>query len=112
MKGDIRTATRAARPLLWVPLALIAFYVAVNWTGWQRRADLAAGLGARMACSCRYVDGRDLASCRGDLAGVPWMALVRYADDGAHKRVIASIPMMAERSARLRDGFGCLPERR
>ncbi|OJY70118.1 MAG: hypothetical protein BGP16_08820 [Sphingobium sp. 66-54] len=111
MNGDFRTATRAARRLLWVPLALVAFYVAVNWTSWQRRADLAAGLGARMTCSCRYVEGRDLASCRDDLAGIAWMALVRYADDGSHKRVIASVPMMAERSARFKDGFGCLPER-
>jgi hypothetical protein len=111
MKGDFKIATRAARRVLWVPLALIAFYVAVNWAGWQRHADLAAGLGARMACSCRYVEGRDLASCQSDLAGINWMALVRYADDGPDKRVIASIPMMAERSARFRDGFGCLPER-
>lgn len=110
MNGDFRTATRAARRLLWVPLALVAFYVAVNWTSWQRRADLGAGLGARMTCSCRYVEGRDLASCRGDLAGIAWMTLVRYADDSAHKRIIASVPMMAERAARLKDGFGCLPE--
>jgi len=110
MKGDFRIATRAVRRLLWVPLALLAFYVAVSWPGWQRRADLAAGLGARMACSCRYVEGRDLASCQGDLAGINWMALVRYTDDDAHKRILASVPMMAERAARLKNGFGCLPE--
>ncbi|HZV18472.1 MAG TPA: hypothetical protein VFF84_07285 [Sphingobium sp.] len=110
MKGEIWTATRAARRLLWVPLALLVFYGAVNWTGWQRRADLAAGLGARMVCSCRHIEGRALADCQSDLAGIDWMALVRYTDDGAHKRIIASVPMMAQRAARLKDGFGCLPE--
>ncbi|HWJ70083.1 MAG TPA: hypothetical protein VNS79_08560 [Sphingobium sp.] len=111
MKGDLKIATRAARRLLWVPLALVAFYVAVHWVGWQRQAELAAGLGARTACSCRYVDGRDLASCQGDLVGIDWMALVRYAEDGPNKRVMASVPLMARRSARFKDGFGCLPER-
>lgn len=110
MKGDFKIATRAARRLFWVPLALIAFYGAVHWADWQRQADLAAGLGARMVCSCRHVEGRDPASCQSDLAGIKWMALVRYAEEGPDQRVIASVPMMAKRSARFRDGFGCLPE--
>lgn len=111
MKGDFKIAIRAAGRLAWVPFALLAFYVAVNWAGWQHRAGLAAGLGARMTCSCRYVEGRDLASCQSDLAGIDWMALVRYAEDEPNRRVIASVPMMAERSARFKSGFGCLPER-
>lgn len=111
MTGEIWIATRAARRLLWVPLALLVFYGVVHWAGWQRQAELAAGLGARTACSCRYVEGRDLASCQSDLAGINWMALVRYTDDSANKRVIASVPLMAQRAARLKDGFGCLPER-
>lgn len=110
MKRDVLNAIRGARWLLWVPLALIAFYVAISWSGWQRHAELAAGLGARMTCSCRYVEGRGLPSCQGDLAGIDWMALVRYSDDPERKRVIASVPLMAQRSARLKDGFGCLPE--
>ncbi len=112
MKRDVLNAIRDARWLIWVPAALIVFYVAVSWAGWQRHAELAAGLGARMTCSCHYVEGRDLGSCQGDLAGIDWMALVRYTDDPAQKRVIASVPMMARRSARLKNGFGCLPERR
>ena len=111
MKGDAKIANRIARPLLWGLGALVAFYIAVSWPGWHRQAAQAAGLGARIACSCRYVEGRDLGSCRDDLAGMPWMALVRYSDDPQARRVTASVPMMSTRSARLRAGFGCLPER-
>lgn len=111
MKGDNRIANRAARYLVWVPAALVAFYVAISWSGWRHQAAQAAGLGARMTCSCRYVEGRGLVSCQEDLAGMPWMALVRYGDDPAARRVTASIPMMAERSAGLREGFGCLPDK-
>ncbi len=111
MNGDGKIATRLGRRLIWVPAALIAFYAAVSWPGWQRQAGQAAGLGARTACSCRYVEGRDLKSCRGDLAGVDWMPLVRYSDDPTARRVTASVPLLASRSAKLKDGFGCLPGR-
>lgn len=111
MKGDVKIANRLARPLLWGAGAIAAFYIAVSWTGWQRQAAQAAGLGARIACSCRYVEGRALDSCREDLAGMQWMALVRYSDDPQARRVTASVPLIAARSARLKDGFGCLPER-
>lgn len=111
MKGDAKIANRLARPLLWGLGALLLFYIAVSWTGWQRQAAQAAGLGARVTCSCRYVAGRALGSCSEDLAGMPWMALVRYADDPQARRVTASVPLIASRSAKLKDGFGCLPER-
>lgn len=110
MKGDGKFATRALRGLAWAPVALLAFYGAVSWPGWRHQAGQAAGLAARMTCSCRYIAGRALASCREDLAGIRWMALVRYADDPQARRVTASVPLVAARSARLRDGFGCLPE--
>jgi len=103
--------TRAARWLFLLPVALFAFWMAISWPGWERAAGQAAGLAARVACSCRYVEGRDLPSCRTDLAGVPWMALVRYEDDPAARRLTAKVPLLATRSARLREGFGCLPER-
>lgn len=111
MKGDAKISTRAVRRLAWIPAGLIAFYVAVSWPGWQRQAGQAAGLGARMTCSCRYIEGRALGSCHDDLAGIPWMTLVRYADDPKTRRVSASVPLMATRSARLKPGFGCVPER-
>lgn len=116
MKGDIsianwRAMTRLTRPLLWSAGAIVAFYVAVSWSGWHRQAAEAAGMGARIVCSCRHVEGRALGNCTQELHGMPWMALVRYAEDPKARRVTASVPMIAARSARMRDGFGCLPER-
>lgn len=102
---------RLARPLLWAAGALAAFYVAISWTSWNRQAAEAAGMGARIACSCRYVEGRGLGDCTQELHGMPWMALVRYADDPKARRITASVPLMTTRAARLKDGFGCLPER-
>ena len=111
MIGDGKIATRLGRRFLWVPVALVAFYAAVSWPGWQRQAGEAAGLSARVACSCRYIEGRDLKSCRSDLSGIAWMPLVRYSDDPKARRVSTSVPLLASRSAKLKDGFGCLPER-
>ncbi len=111
MKGDTVISNRALRPILWTLGAAAAFYIAISWPGWQREAGQAAGLSARIACSCRYVEGRPAGSCDGELAGMPWMTLVRHADDPQARRVTASVPLMARRSARFRDGFGCLPEK-
>lgn len=84
-----------------------------NWSHWQHRAWAAAGFGARVGCSCRQVEGRDLKSCRGDFAGLEGMGLVHIADRTDGKGVDANVPLLAHRSARLVPGFGCLlePER-
>jgi hypothetical protein len=102
--------TRATRWLFLVPVALVAFWAAVSWPGWEREANQAAGLAARVVCSCRYIENRTLKSCQSDLSGVSWMALVRYEEEPQIRRLTAKVPMLASRSARLREGFGCLPE--
>jgi hypothetical protein len=111
MKGDTGFSTRTLRRLLWAPAALIALYVTMSWPGWRAEAAQAAGLGARIMCACRYAQGRELGQCRADLAGIPWMALVRYAEESQARRITASIPLMATRTARHMEGFGCLAGR-
>jgi hypothetical protein len=101
---------RATRWLFLVPFALVAFWAAVSWPGWEREAEQAAGLSARLTCSCRYIENRTLDSCKRDLSGVPWMVLVRYEDDPQARRVTSKVPMLASRSARLKPDFGCMPE--
>lgn len=105
---------RASGALRWAAIALglfVLLYVAISWPRWQLRAVMASGFGARIACSCRYIDGRSLKSCEGDFAGLDGMQLVRLADDPAHRTVQASVPLLARRSARFRKGYGCLPDR-
>ncbi len=104
--------TRGA--LRWALLALAGLailYIAMNWPRWQLRAVMASGFGARIACGCRYVEGRSLKSCESDFAGLKDMGLVRFADDPAHRVVQASVPLLARRTAQFRQGYGCLPDK-
>lgn len=91
--------------------ALVILYVAISWQRWQLRAQMAAGFGARIACSCRYIEGRGLESCKSDFAGLKGMGLVSLADDPATRSVSASVPLLAKRSAAFRQGYGCLPDK-
>jgi hypothetical protein len=81
-----------------------------NWAGWGHRAWIAAGFGARVACSCRQVEGRGLDSCRRDFANLEGMGLVHLSDRSDGKGVDASVPLLAHRSARIVPGFGCVLE--
>ena len=92
---------------LAVAILLVA-YAAWNWSDWQRRAWIAAGFGARIGCSCRLVEGRDIGSCRGDFRRLDGMGWVRVTDSGDGKGVDASVPFLAHRSAHIVPGFGCI----
>ena len=85
---------------------LLLALVVWKWSDWRARAQVGAAYGARMTCSCRYVEGRDIGSCRGDIE--PGMVMVSITDDPQDKIVRASVPAMASRTARFRPGFGCL----
>ena len=88
-------------------VALIALsLLAWNWSGVRAQAEVGAAFGARITCSCRYVEGRTLDSCRNDKE--PGMALVTLADDEEERAVTASVPLLASRVARYRPGWGCL----
>jgi hypothetical protein len=100
--------------LRWVLCALAAIallYLAISWPRWTLRAQMAAGFGARIACSCRYIDGRSLESCKSDFKGLDGMGLVRFSDDPAHRAVQASVPLLARRNATFRQGYGCIPDK-
>jgi hypothetical protein len=83
-------------------LALLAW----NWRALSARAALGAAYGARVACSCRYVEGRDMPNCQGDKE--PGMAMVSLSDHPDARAVSASVPLIASRIARYRPGWGCL----
>lgn len=69
------------------------------------RAEVAVGYGARVVCACRYLGHRSLDSCRTDFE--PGMEMVRLSEDPAAKRITASVPPIAARSARFEPDFGC-----
>lgn len=97
---------RAARNIALGVLAVVALLFAWNWSSIKGQARVGAAYGAHIACSCRYIEGRDMASCETDKeAG---MALVGFSDDPENKRVTASVPFLAEAVAERRGAFGCV----
>lgn len=99
----------AVRRWRWAVIALCALLAALmiwNWRAMSARAAVGAAYGARMTCSCRYVEGRSAQSCKGDTE--PGMWIVSIDDQPDSKSVKAHVPLLASRSARYKQGFGCL----
>lgn len=86
-------------------VALLAFG-AWRWSDWRSAAWAQSAYAAHVVCSCRYVEGRDAASCAGDVGEDAWLASVR--DDPARKLVRAHLLMLGGATARFRPGYGCL----
>ncbi len=92
----------------WLPLLLCL--VAGGWLGLKysstgKRADLAAGYIAHVVCSCRYVGNREMPSCETDRE--PGTDIVKVVDDTARRRVTASVPLLASRTATFDPEYGC-----
>jgi hypothetical protein len=100
-------ATRSPwrRRILLLGLGLIALLLAMFWKPLVGYAEAGSAIGARVACSCRYVGGRSLGDCRKDFE--PGMELVRLSEDAKAKSVTASFPLLASHTATYRDGPGC-----
>ena len=97
------------RTIIYLALVLILSLLAVlgwHWSGLRGQAELGTADGARLACSCRYVEGRAMGSCEEDKE--PGMALVTLTDRPEDKAVEARVPLVAARTARFRPGWGCL----
>ncbi len=95
---------------LKIALSVIALCTALwllwNWNSIKGQARVGAAYGAHVTCSCRYVEGRDMASCETDKE--KGMEMVRLSDDPENKRVYASVPFLAEAVAERRGAFGCV----
>lgn len=108
--GDV-SGGASVKARTWLAVLAIVAALGVAGYGWLRygpqgqRALLASGYVAHVVCSCRYVGGRDMASCATDLE--PGMEIVRMSDDTAGKRITAWVPAIAERSARYTPEYGC-----
>lgn len=92
-----------------VALALIVVGGALGWTyrePIEGYTAAGAAVGARTACSCRYIAGRSLEDCEKDFE--PGMALVFLSDDPENQAVTARVPIIASDTARFHAGYGCL----
>jgi hypothetical protein len=88
-----------------VALAALAWF----WQPLNSRAMTGASYGARVACSCRHIEGRSLGDCRKDFE--PGMELVRLSEDEEARSVTASFPLLASQTAIYRPGEGCMLEK-
>lgn len=70
--------------------------------------QLGVGYGARVACGCRFIGNRPLASCTADFE--PGMEAIRLSEDAAARTVTAFVPLLASRTARFDPVLGCQPE--
>jgi hypothetical protein len=87
-----------------VIIALLAWF----WQPLNSYAVTGAAVGARVGCSCRFVERRALADCRKDFE--PGMELVRLSEDAKARSVTASFPLLAHQTATYRQGEGCVLE--
>ncbi|MBV1690049.1 hypothetical protein KRR38_20765 [Novosphingobium sp. G106] len=103
------SARRKRRRLWLIPVVILGGAVAWFWHPLHSYAVTGASYGARVGCSCRFVEGRALGDCRKDFeAG---MALVRLSEDETAKSVTASFPLLSRQTATFREGEGCVLER-
>ena len=99
---------------IWPRLALGLVVLAAG-LGWfyhgqvMDQALAGTAYGARVACSCRFVGGRDLGDCRKDFE--PGMSMVTLSENDQAKSVTASVPLLASQTATYREGFGCVLEK-
>jgi hypothetical protein len=91
----------------WVLLATFWFLLvgaALLWQCGREQADVGAGYVAKELCSCVFVGGRSLASCRPDIPET----MDRVETELGADRVRAFVPYFAERIARYEPPFGCV----
>ncbi len=98
--------TQKIRYGVYAVLSLIMLWLAFNFSDIKAQAQLGVSYAAHISCSCRYVEGRPLNSCTKDFE--PGMAMVSLTDDPDHKRIKASVPLLASAVAERRGDFGCL----
>jgi hypothetical protein len=70
-------------------------------------ADIGAGYGAKLVCSCVFVAGRDFDACRRDFGPEMDPVQMKVVDDAVQAWIP---PLLASRTARFHEGSGCTLE--
>jgi hypothetical protein len=89
-----------------IVVAIFAVWLIYSWGSLRANAEVATGYAARVGCSCHFIGKRDLKSCATDLE--PGMEMVTMSLDPEKPVLHASVPLLAERSAEFREGWGCV----
>lgn len=97
-----RTALYVGGLFLFILIAVFAY----NFDSIKGQLNVGTAYGARTACSCHYVGGRNIEDCRKDFE--PGMGLIGLSVDDARKRVTASALLIESATAEFREGWGCV----
>ena len=94
---------------LWLAV-LVAALLGAAWLayggGLAKTGAAGTAYGARVACSCRFVAGRDMDDCAKDK--IDGMEMISFSANETTKSVTASIPFIASDTATYREGYGCM----
>jgi hypothetical protein len=91
------------RRVFFVALAAVFAAAGVGYPWLARSASVGAGYVAKEVCSCMFVGGRSLESCRGDVPE----SMDRVQAEVLEAGVRGFVPGLADRVARYEPGFGC-----
>lgn len=99
---------RSRQWLAWLVLAVAGL---AAWFGGTARSYgvTGASYAAHVSCSCRFIGGRSLASCRDDFE--KGMGLIVLSEDAEARSVTARFPLLSTQTATFREGEGCVLER-
>ncbi len=108
-KNAPKPQNRKGRIALYVLALFVLILVAVfayNYSFIKGQLGIGTAYGARVACSCHYIGGRDLTDCEKDFE--PGMEVIGLSLDDEKRRVTASVPLLASNTAEFREGWGCV----
>ena len=101
-----RSKGRIALYILALFVLILIAVLLFNRNFIKGQLDVGTSYGARVACSCHYVGGRDIEDCEKDFE--PGMELIGLSVDEEKKRVTASVPLIETATAEFREGWGCV----
>lgn len=109
VKDTSRTPLSRKRIALYIGVLFLLILIslfAYNFSFIKGQMNVGTAYGARVACSCHYVGGRDIEDCRKDFE--PGMEVIGLSLDDQRKRVTASAALIASATAEFREGWGCV----
>lgn len=92
--------------ILLLFILILAAVFAYNYAFIKGQLGVGTAYGARVACSCHYIGGRDLQDCEKDFE--PGMEVIGLSLNDDKKRVTASALLLASATAEFREGWGCV----
>lgn len=91
--------------LAWLAVFALGAVIVVYGKALASYARTGTAYGARIGCSCRFIEGRPIGACRKDFEG--GMGLVTLSEDAAARSVTARFALAYPQTATFVDGVGC-----